>query len=131
MIPVHEPLGDFARERLPGQTFFYDERSGALRGMADGWQATKQAAWLILNTERYLHLIYSFDYGAEVADLSGRSEEFVFPEIKRRVTEALLVDDRITGTSDFVFEHRKNRVGVRFTVHTIYGDMQMEQEIGR
>ena len=116
------------RERLPETTFLLDPASGTVRGMTDGHEAARQAAWLILHTERYLHLIYSFDYGTELERLSGSRDSFLFPEIKRRVTEALLVDDRITGTSEFRFGRRGTRVEVSFVVHTVYGDAEMELE---
>ena len=119
------------REIRPDQTFFLDEASGQLSGYTDGLMAVRQAAWLILHTERYLHLIYSFDYGTELEGLAGSRDSFLFPEIKRRVTEALLVDERITGTSDFSFQRVRTRVEVRFTLHTIYGDAEMEWEAER
>jgi len=110
-------------------TFFLDKDADVVWGMADGYEAARQAAWLILHTERYRYSIYSFDYGTELESLKGRNDGFLFPEIKRRVTEALLVDDRIIETSDFVFQRRKSRVEVQFTVHTVYGDMEMEWEL--
>ena len=126
MIPYRNEMGELSRERLPATTFFLDKDAGAVGGMVDGREAARQAAWLILHTERYRYPIYSFEYGAELENLIGRNDGFLFPEIKRRVTEALLVDDRITGTSDFAFHRRKSRVEVRFVVHTVYGDMEIE-----
>jgi len=117
------------RERLPETTFYLDEETGRVGGLVDGHEATRQAAWLILHTERYLHLIYSFDYGTELAGLAGNRDSFLFPEIRRRVTEALLVDDRMTDTSDFTFRRRKTRVEVSFTVHTVYGELAMELDL--
>jgi len=97
--------------------------------MTDGHEAVKQAVRLILHTERYQYMIYSFAYGTELQDLAGNRDSFLFPEVKRRVTEALLVDDRVTGTSDFTFHRTGIRVEVRFLVHTVYGDMEMEWEV--
>lgn len=91
----------------------------------DDLQAVAQAIYLILNTERYTHAIYSWDYGVEFTDLFGKAKDYVYPEIKRRITEALLVvDDRITGVSDFIFTKQKGAVGVTFTVSTIYGEVE-------
>ena len=117
------------RERLPTLTFRLDEASGVVRGYCDGHEAVRQAIWLMLHTERYLHVIYSFEYGTELQDLAGNQDSFLFPEMKRRVTEALLVDDRVTGTSEFTFHRIGTRVEVRFVVHTEYGDMDMEWEV--
>lgn len=129
MIPIRDTQRALPRERQPEMTFFIEEDAGTVRGLTDGHEAVRQAAWLILHTERYLHLIYSFDYGTELGDLAGSRDSFLFPEIKRRVTEALLVDDRITGTSEFEFHRQGTRVEVRFTLHTVYGDMELEWEV--
>ena len=130
MIPYSESgSGNTPRERLRSMTFRLDEETGAVQGVADGHEAVRQAAWLILHTERYLHLIYSFDYGTELQGLAGNRDSFLFPEIKRRVTEALCVDDRITGTSNFKFQRIRMRVEVSFTIHTVYGELEMEVEV--
>ena len=129
MIPIRETGLRLPRDRQLETTFYLDKRSGTVRGLTDGHAAARQAAWLILHTERYLHLIYSFDYGTELASLAGSRDSFLFPEIKRRVTEALMGDDRITGTSEFTFHRQRTRVAVRFTVHTIHGDAEMDLEL--
>ena len=129
MIPHRSSLGEIGRERLAEATFYLDEASGTVRGMVDGHEAVRQAAWLMLHTERFLYLIYSFNYGTELKGLHGKGDSFLFPEVRRRVTEALLVDDRISGTSDFVFERRRSRVEVRFIIHTVFGDMELELEV--
>jgi len=129
MIPYRGALGERSRERLAEVTFHLDEASGTIRGMVDGHEAARQAAWLILHTERFLHVIYSFDYGTELLGLHGKGDSFLFPEIRRRVTEALLVDERLTGTSDFHFHRRRTRLEVRFMLHTVYGETEMELEV--
>ena len=50
-------------------------------------------------------------------------------EIKRRITEALLQDDRITSLDGWTFETGRNWVLARFTVHTIYGDVSAQKEV--
>ena len=96
-------------------------------GTCDGLEAIKQTIFKILNTERYKHLIYSWNYGIELMDLFGHSPMFVCPEIERRVKEALLQDDRITGVDGFEFNtSTKGVVSVTFTVHTIFGEVDEE-----
>ena len=129
MIPENNRRESVTRERLPARTFFLDADGQVVRGMTDAWEAARQAVWLILHTERYRHEIFSFQYGAELGGLIGKRDSFLFPEVKRRVTEAVMVDDRVTGTSDFRFSRIRNRVAVRFIVHTIYGDMEEEMEV--
>ena len=129
MIPQVSGVQGLGRGRLPTPTFYLSEEGDILRGMTDGWTAARQAAWLILHTERYQYLIYSDNFGTELRGLAGSRDSFLFPEIKRRVTEALMVDDRISGTSDFVFSRRRARVAVRFRLHTLYGDADLALEV--
>lgn len=99
-------------------------------GTCDGLEAIKQTIFKILNTERYKHLIYSWNYGIELMDLFGHSPMFVCPEIERRVKEALLQDDRITGVDGFEFDiSKKGVVSVVFTVHTLFGDLEEEMVV--
>lgn len=93
-------------------------------GTCDKLQAVKQAVFKILSTERYEYLIYSWNYGIELKDLFGKSPMYVCPEIERRVKEALLQDDRITGVTDFDFDTtNRGVISVTFTVHTPFGDL--------
>lgn len=124
MIPQMSNQAVLPRERLPERTFRLDEQTGIVRDKTEGFEAVRQAIRLILLTERYQYEIYSFQYGTELEGLIGMRDSILFPEIKRRVTEALLVDDRVIGTSDFSFQRIGTRVTVRFIVHTIFGDTQ-------
>jgi hypothetical protein len=87
-----------------------------------GLEAVRQAVYLALNTERYQYPIYSWDYGAELADLFGQPASFVRPELERRIRDALSQDERITGIGGFAFETRGKTLCCSFTVNTIYGD---------
>lgn len=96
----------------------------------DGLEAIQQTVFKILSTERYKHLIYSWNYGIELEDLFGQPVTYACPEIERRVTEALLQDDRITGVDNFEFNTSKRGVvAVTFTVHTLFGDLQEEKVV--
>lgn len=64
----------------------------------------KQTIYCILNTERFEHLIYSWNYGIELKNLIGESSTYVVPELQRVITEALLQDDRIEEVNNFNFE---------------------------
>ena len=50
-------------------------------------------------------------------------------EIKRRITEALTQDDRITGVENWSFETAGKVVRVNFTVKTIYGAVDATKEV--
>ena len=130
MIPaVETDLLTLEVETQPSLTYALDIESGRIRGMVDNLESLKQAVYLILSTERYAHLIYSWNSGVELAELIGRPQEYALPEIKRCITEALLQDDRITAVDGFEFETGKKAVHATFTVHTIFGDFESEVEI--
>lgn len=132
MIPqVDNDLLTLEIETQPSLTYAVDLEHGRIRGMTDGLEALRQAVYFILRTERYMYLIYSWNYGVELRDLIGQPKEFALPEIKRGITEALLQDDRITEVDGFEFETGKKSVHVTFTVHSIFGDMEVETDVRR
>lgn len=98
-------------------------------GMVDGMEAIRQAIYLILSVERYGYLIYSWNYGVELKELIGKNVAFAYPEIKRRIIEALMQDDRILDVDNFIFQKEEEGVLVNFTVHTIYGDLLEEMGV--
>lgn len=81
-------------------------------------------------TERYQYIMYSWNYGIELLDLFGEPVTYVCPELKRRISEALLCDDRIRNVDHFEFSYpQKGVIHVSFTVHTLYGDVDVEKEV--
>ena len=120
---------DFEIEEETSHTYKLDLDNSTIAGYVDDLEAMKQAIYLILNIERYEYLIYSWNYGIELNDLYGQPISFVLPELKRRITEALLQDTRITGVENFSFEIKKGKVHATFTVNTIYGDVEAEKVV--
>lgn len=121
---------DFEITVQPTVTYAIDLDLNCVRGYVDGQEAMRQAIYKILNTERYQYIMYSWNYGIELADLYGEPISYVCPELERRITEALTWDDRIEEVSDFQFDVSKKRViHVSFTVHTIFGEIKAETEV--
>lgn len=107
----------------------YLERN-IISGFCDGLEAMQQVIYKILNTERYQCLIYSWNYGVELVDLYGEPLTYVCPELQRRITEALVQDDRIDSVDNFIFDTSEKRiVKVAFTVHTIFGSVEGEKVV--
>ncbi len=120
----------FTEHREPGHTFKLDIERLRVRGTTDGKEAVLQAIYLMLSVERYAYQIYSRNYGVELGDLIGKPKDYAMSEIKRRITEALTQDDRITGVTDWEFEQTKRKsVTIRFVVNTIYGELSAEKEV--
>ena len=110
-------------------TWAIDFEKNVVGSKVEGREAVTQAIYMILNTERYRHAIYSWNYGVEFADLMGQTHDYVYPEVKRRITEALMVDNRITDVNNFEFSKRRGSVYVTFTVTTVYGDVEASKEV--
>ena len=101
-----------------------------IAGKCNGLEAMKQVIYKILNTERYQYIIYSWNYGIELNDLFGMQVKEAVPIIERRITEALLQDDRITSVENFTFDTTKRHVvAAAFTVNTIFGGLEVTKEV--
>ena len=103
--------------------------NNSISGTCQNLEEVKQAVYKILNTERYQYIIYSWNYGVEFVDLVGQPTSYVCSEIQRRITEALLQDDRIESVSDFEFDTNKHEVVCTFVVHTIFGDVNTDKGV--
>ena len=120
---------DFVLTTLPSRTLKLDHDWSVIRGTIDQLEAVEQAVYLILTTERYQWLIFSWNYGVELRALIGKDPEYCVPEIERRVREALLQDDRITAVENFQFEVNKKQVLTTFTVVSIFGNINVEKVV--
>lgn len=121
---------DFEIEEQPTKVYRMDLSSNSIRGFCDGLEAMKQAVFRILNTERYRYIIYPWWYGIETLDLYGEPVTWVCPELERRITEALIVDTRILGVTDFEYDlQTKGVVHAAFMVNTVYGDLKAERKV--
>lgn len=131
MIPkVEYELGDdYEIEVIPSSTFKILTDKKRILGKCDNLEAIKQAVYLMLNIERYKYVIYSANYGVELLDLIGQPIPYVLPELKRRITECLTQDDRITAVENFEFEVNKKTIHCTFTVHSNVGSFESESVV--
>lgn len=100
-----------------------------IQGYTDGLDALKQAIYKVLNTERYEYPIYSFNYGIELESLLGKDPIYVQIELKRRIRECLLQDDRITEVDNFRFEVAGDTIKCTFDVHSIFDNFTASREV--
>lgn len=121
---------DFEIREQPSFTYKMQTKGSILCGYTDGLEAVKQAIFKIIMTERYQYIMYSWNYGIELLDLFGKPMTYVCPELKRRISEALLGDDRIQSVDNFEFDFpQKGVVHVTFIAHTVFGNVQAEREV--
>ncbi len=127
MIPEFD-LAQLEREeeQPSSRTWKLDMQTGRVTGMIDELEAMKQAVFKILQTDRFWHEIYSFNYGHELQLVIGTHPYIAESEAKRIISEALLQDERIREVNDFHTVIRGDELTVAFTVETDYGNINME-----
>ena len=116
-------------ERQPTKTHKMIIESGIINGFCDSQEAMKQVVYKILNTERFENIMYSWNYGIELKDLFGEPVNYVISELQRRITEALVQDDRIQSVDGFEYQTDRKSISLTFVVHTIFGDIQSEKVV--
>lgn len=123
-------VNDFEYETQPDYTYKLNIEVERVAGYVDELEAYKQAVYKIINTERYDHLIYSWNYGVELKDLFGQPIPYVVPEIERRLTEAIMADDRTESVNNFEFDtSNRGVVHVTFKCTSVYGTVTMETDV--
>ena len=87
MLPANKNsyVPDFMTQEETSYTYRMILEENEIRQMCDQLEAVKQAVYKILNTERYAYLIYSWNYGVELADLFGKPVNYCVSEIERRI----------------------------------------------
>lgn len=131
MIPSANPIlnNDIEFIEPSSYTFRLDVDNNVVLGMTDEQDAIKQAIYLTLGTERFQWVIFSWNYGVEFDELFGMPISWVIPEVKRRISEALLQDARIEAVDGFEFEVGKGKLTVNFIARTIYGDVPIQKGV--
>ncbi|WP_019123711.1 DUF2634 domain-containing protein [Brevibacillus massiliensis] len=82
MIPTGASIlnAPVEEQQQPSLTWKLDPEKKRITGMIDGLEAVKQAVGIMLRTERFRYLIYSFNFGSELKGLIGLSPLFVQSE---------------------------------------------------
>ena len=128
---------DFELETEPSLTYAMnikdtEKQENTFVGRIDGEDAVRQAMLKTFNTERFEYEIYSSVYGFERQDLIGKPIIYCMSELKDRITDALLVDDRIDSVKDLVVEQTGKRalfVGIKVVLAQSGEEIEMKGEI--
>lgn len=130
MIPKIETSADITVKEQSTKTYRMELYKGDyILGFVDSQKAMEQAIYKIIRTERYKYIIYSWNYGIELEDLFGMPVEYCVVELERRISEALLQDNRITAVHGFEFDTENERGTVlikKFIAETIFGKIQID-----
>lgn len=113
----------------PSLSWYIDKTTNRITGTVDGQAAVRQAVEIILNVERFQWQIYQPYSGMEWNGLLGQDPGYVGAELQRRLIDALTVDDRVTGISNYDYTIDGNVLTATFTVNTVYGDIDESQEV--
>ena len=128
MIPKIKTSADITVKELPTKTHRMELYEGNyIIGFVDSLKAMEQAIYKIIRTERYKYIIYSWNYGIELEDLFGMPVEYCIVELERRISEALLQDNRITAVNGFEFDTESERGTVlikKFIAESVFGEIQ-------
>ena len=114
----------------PSLTWIADPVTKRLRGRGDGWEAVRQAVEVIVHVERFRWQIYSPNFGTDFDGLLGNEAGFAASELKRRMTDAFLPDNRILGISDFAYTFQDAALTAAVTVDTVFGPVRTTVEAG-
>lgn len=107
----------------------YKLSADQIQGYVDNLEALEQAIYKELNTEKYEHPIYGFDYGIELESLIGKEQAYVQVELKRRIRECLNRDNRIKSVDNFKFTVTGDEMLCTFDVVSIYGEIKITKEV--
>ena len=129
MIPKSSINIELSPEESIETSRTYKLSGDKIQGYVDGLEALKQAIYKVLNTERYEYPIYSFNYGIELESLIGKDRTYVQIELKRRIRECLLRDERIENVDNFRFQAEGDQIKCTFDVYSIYGGLTATQEV--
>lgn len=95
-----------------------------------GNEALKIWIYKALLTTRYQHLAYTDEFGNEMFYLISESidREVLLLELQRYINEAInFTNPYIRELKDFEFEINGSEVLIKFTVISVYGEMNYEQ----
>lgn len=129
MIPQNRIDIELTAEEAVETSRTYKIIGNRIQGFTDGIEALKQAVYKVLSTERYEYPIYSFNYGVEIESLLGKDPVYVQVELKRRIRECLLKDNRISEVDNFRFEASGDTVTCTFDVRSNAEVLTVSQEV--
>jgi len=106
-------------------------RKGGKTYLVEKDEALQIWIYKALKTKRFVWQAYTHTYGSEIENTIGLSNDpdIIDSEIKRYITETLMVNPYLQELSDFIFQHERDAVTVKFVVTTVYGRFTHESEV--
>ena len=124
-------------EEKTTRTYNIDWENGRIVGFVDGQEAMKQHIKKTLITPRFRCLIYTNQYGSEIAETlmqKGVTREYIETKVSFLVTDALIYDPRILRVYNVSVEFKdtypmQDSCIISFDVDTIFGQISQEEVI--
>ena len=113
----------------PSLTWIADPVTNRLRGRGDNWEAVRQAVEVIVNVERFKWQIYTPNFGTDYDGLLGTEPGYAASELRRRLEDAFLPDNRILGIKDYAYTFKDVSLTVTFTAQTVFGEVPGSMEV--
>jgi hypothetical protein len=108
--------------------FIYDDNGNHV--IVEGNEALKVWIYKALKTERYDYIAYSWQYGIELKPFIGKvmGVQERFSELKRVITECLMVNPYILSIDSFEFGQEKHgeTVTLKMSLTSIYGELTID-----
>ena len=137
MLPANGSFINAQVIRQPTHTYKFHFMNNRIIQYSDGIEAMQQFIYKTLQTDRYRHEIYDWNYGFEIDDLMGKPLSYAKAKLPRRIIDALICDDRVLAVNNFsfpipddnVYSQKRNTVVIAFNVNTIYGSISVSKAV--
>lgn len=105
---------------------FIREKNGDFK-VVEGKEAIKVWIYHTLHTSRYVHEIFSWDYGTELINLIGQkfTKGLTESESFRYVKEAILINEYILDVKKNSIKFNGDTLHIDITINTIYGEVRL------
>lgn len=94
-------------------------------------EAVKVWVWKALHTRRFIHAIYSYNYGCDIYRLIGQTYTLQLKETEaaRYIRECLMINRYITAVRDVDVSFSGSKLTIRCVVDTIYGEVDVNTDV--
>ena len=99
-------------------------------GYTDGEEAVKQFIYKCINTEKGIYPIYP-NFGVKKRDLFGKPKNYAFVVLTRRISDALMLDNRIEDVYEFKYHEDWSQdlnLGMSFKVSLVEREKAVDIE---
>jgi hypothetical protein len=84
-------------------------------------------AWNAMQTPRFVHEIFTWDYGNEIEGMIGKpfTDELKKAEVPRLVREGLMINPYITGVKNITVAMDGDHLEISCRIETVYGEVAL------